>query len=294
MILSEGIKNAYKWIYPENKELSQDLIDTAGSEFVAKLLYNRGIDTQEKIKIFLNSENIVISCPYLFEDMKKTVERINTAVEKQESIVIYGDFDADGVTSTALLYKTLKHMGANVSYFIPDRSEEGHGLNSGSVCKLISSRKAKLIITVDCGISNISEISLAKGLGTDVIITDHHEPPENIPPAYAIINPKLSEDSTLKYLAGVGVSYKLALALLESQNKRDFSSEILPLAAVGTIADVVPLIGENRVIVVQGLKLFSENRSLGLIKLLEVAGCNIDNGISSEMIAYSLPLQEVL
>jgi single-stranded-DNA-specific exonuclease len=204
------------WIYPEKKELSPELIKIAGSNIIATLLANRGIDTAEKAKTFLDIDNIELSSPNVFEHMPKAVERITKAIEQQEHIIIYGDFDADGITSTSLLVKTFRHIGANVSYYIPDRSKEGHGLNSKAICKLISSRKAKLIVTVDCGVSDKTEIALAKGLGVDVIVTDHHEIPETLPPAYAIINPKMHEEyKDLQYLAGVGVAYKLAQALLE-------------------------------------------------------------------------------
>ena len=288
MVRSCKIENKYKWVYSECRDLSSGLIKAAGSKILAKLLVNRAIDSPEKIKTFLDLENVEISSPSLFEHMEKSVERINKAIEKQEHVVIYGDFDADGVTSTSLLFKTLKHLGADVSYFIPDRSEEGHGLSSASVCRLISSKKAKLIITVDCGISNLSEITLAKGLGTDIIVTDHHEGPEVLPPAYAIINPKIiEEDSDLKYLAGVGVAFKLACALLDFYNKQDYIDNILPLVAVGTIADVVPLLGENRALVYRGLKLISEQRSPGLYKLLEITGYKLDQ-ISAEMIAFGV------
>ncbi len=288
MVQSCNLENKYKWVYPENKQVSTELVKAAGSHVVAQLLLNRGIDTPEKIKAFLNLDNTKISSPFIFEHMDKAVNRINQAIEKQEHIVIYGDFDADGVTSTSLLFKTLKHLNANVSFFIPDRSEEGHGLNSASICKLISSKKAKLIITVDCGVSNITEIALAKSFGTDVIITDHHEAPEVLPSAYAIINPKLmDEDTDLKYLAGVGVAYKLASALLESHNKVDYTDNILCLVAVGTIADVVPLLGENRALVHRGLKLLSRDRAPGLVKLLEIAGCNLDQ-VSANSIAFGV------
>lgn len=288
MVQPCGLEVKYRWVYPEVKQVSAELVKAAGSHIVAQLLLNRGIDTPELVKSFLNIDNTKISSPDLFEHMEKAVNRINQAIEEQEHIVIYGDFDADGVTSTSLLFKTLLHLNANVSYFIPDRSEEGHGLNSASICKLISSKKAKLIITVDCGVSNITEIALAKSFGTDVIITDHHEAPDVLPSAFAIINPKLiEEDSDLKYLAGVGVAYKLAAGLLEFHNKTDYLNNILCLVAVGTIADVVPLIGENRALVYQGLKLLSRDKAPGLVKLLEVAGCNLDQ-VSASSIAFGV------
>ena len=277
------------WIYPENNELSSELIKEAGSRILARLLLNRGIDSPEKIKEFLYPETITISSPFKFTHMEKAVERINKAIEDQEHIVIYGDFDADGVTSTSLLYKTLTHLKANVSYYIPDRTDEGHGLNSASICRLISAKKAKLIITVDCGISNLSEITLAKGLGTDIIITDHHEPAEILPPAFAIINPKVCvECSEIGYLAGVGVAFKLASALLEKNKSEEYIDEILHLVALGTIADVVPLLGENRALVYRGLKVISQKHPQAIIKLLQSAGYKLDKNISAEMIAFGI------
>ena len=287
-----------KWIYPERQPISEELLKTAGSEVIANLLINRGIDTHKKAEIFLNPHKIQLSSPFVFNDMGKTVARIKKAVENNEHIVVYGDFDADGVTSTSLLFKTFQHIGANFSYYIPDRIEEGHGLNSGAICKLISAKKAKVIITVDCGISNIVEITLAKSLGTDVIVTDHHEAPEILPPAYAIINPKspdaLSENlpsdeiKSLTCLAGVGVAYKLACAVLAEFDKSEFHEEIMYLAAIGTIADVVPLLGENRYIVKRGLELIGEKKPFGVMKILETAGCNIDKGISSDMVGFAI------
>lgn len=279
----------YTWSYPENKELSPELIQAAGSVLTAQLLFNRGIDTPEKAKSFFDLDNAEISSPYVFEHMQKAVNRIDNAIKDQEHIVIYGDFDADGITSTSLLYKTLRHLGANVSYYIPDRSEEGHGLNSASICKLISAKQAKLIITVDCGISNFAEITLAKGLGVDIIITDHHEVPEIVPPAFAIINPKTSQEHTgYRYLAGVGVAYKLAQALLEFYNKLDYIDEILYLVAIGTIADVVPLIDENRALVYKGLKVISEKRPTNIIELLQVSGYKVDNNIPADAVAFGI------
>lgn len=281
------------WIYPKKVEISQEIFDKitklTDSKIITQLLVNRGITTVEKAKEFMSPEDIELTSPYLFPEMEKSVERILQAIEKQEVIVVYGDFDADGVTSTSLLYKTLKYLDANVQYYIPDRTLEGHGLNSASICRLISGKKAKLIITVDCGVSNHTEITLAKGLGTDVIITDHHTIPEIPPAAYSIINPKqLTEETRVKYLAGVGVAFKLAQALLETFNKKEFEEEILPLVSIGTIADVVPLLDENRTLVNRGLNAVIKNKPLNIEILLKSAGYKVEKGISSEMIAFGI------
>ena len=258
------------WKTKELIEPAQDLTEAAGSKLLAQLLVQRGIDSVKKIHDFLNPAQMKITSPFVFTDMQKAVDRIFDAVDKQEKIIIYGDFDADGVTSTSLLYKTLCHLNANVEFYIPNRENENHGLNSKALVKLIAKHKAKLIITVDCGVSDIEQVNFARGFKVDVIITDHHEAPEVLPEAFAIINPKafnsLKKDLTveeieaLNQLAGVGVAFKLACALLEKKEDYDFANELLPLVAVGTIADVVPLLYENRSFVEAGLKLIEQGK----------------------------------
>lgn len=289
------MKNNYKWVYSQNNaddKLFAEIKKVAGSEIIARLLINRGIVNSKEAENFLNLADAKVSSPYIFPDMEKTVTRINKAIQDNEHIVVFGDFDADGVTSTSLLYKTLKHLDANVSFYLPERIEEGHGLNSASVCKLISSRKAKLIITVDCGISNVNEVKLANSLGTDVIITDHHEPQEEIPSAFAIINPKMlqenEETKNIRYLAGVGVAYKLAVALLESNSKMDFHDEIFYFVALGTVGDVVPLLGENRTFVHMGMNLLSQKRPASIGKILEISGYKSKQKISAGTIAFGI------
>lgn len=285
--------SCYKWTY-KNREISSETFaeikSVTGSGIIASLLINRGITCPKKAKEFLNPSNFELSSPYVFNDMQKAVDRINDSIKKQERVVVFGDFDADGVTSASLLYKTLKFLGSNADYYIPDRKDEGHGLNRATLCRLISQEKAKLIITTDCGISNLAEIKLAQSLGTDVIITDHHEPPAELPQAYAIINPKtLDKDPTgLKYLAGVGVAYKLAQALLESNSKEDFTEEILHLVAIGTIGDVVPLLGENRALVHSGLEVITRKKPPAIAKILETAGYKPDKKINSGMVAFGI------
>ncbi|MBQ7125564.1 DHH family phosphoesterase, partial [bacterium] len=266
---------------------------------VKRLLISRGIKTEEEIHEFLNPLEMDITSPIVFTDMEKAIERLSRAIDSEEVIIIYGDFDADGVTSTSVLYKTLKYLGANVHYFIPDRENEGHGFDKKALIKLMTTVKPKVIISVDCGISDVDAVNFINTFKTiDVIITDHHEAPEELPKAYAIINPKapnaLDENLSSKqieyltYLAGCGVAFKVAQALLIKYEKTEFVYEILPFVAVGTVADVVPLLGENRYFVTKGLELISRGKHYGLKRLLESAGFDITKGITSENIAFGV------
>ena len=267
---------------------------------IERLLSVRGINsTTEEIKEFLYPEEITLLHPNAFCDMQKGVSRIESAIKNNEKILIYGDFDADGITSTSVLIRTLKHLNADVDYFIPSRETDGHGLNTNALVKLMVSVKPKLIITVDCGISNIEEVNFINSFNKDVIITDHHESGEILPNAYAIINPKAQNSlneklsaKEIKYLtslAGVGVAFKLAQGVLERFDKLSFSQELLPYVALGTIADIVPLIGENRYYVKKGLELISKGYHYGIKRLLEISGYNnIEDGISAEQISFGV------
>lgn len=265
---------------------------------IERLLSVRGV-SKDEVETFLDPYSLTLTHPNAFCDMRKAVERVVKAIDNSEKILIYGDFDADGVTSTSLLMKTLTYLGADVEYYIPTRENEGHGLSTESLVKLMVKVKPKLIITVDCGISNVEEVAFINSFKKDIIITDHHEAPEVLPEAFAIINPKapnsLDESLTtreiryLSSLAGVGVAFKLAQGMLEHYDKLDYSLEILPFVAVGTIADVVPLIGENRYYVLKGLDLIRGGRHYGLKRLLESAGHNnIEDGITAEQVAFGI------
>mgnify|MGYP002623454999 CR=1 FL=1 len=265
---------------------------------IERLLSVRGIGKSEE-KDFLDPLGMTLLSPKVFCDMDKAVLRIEKAIKEQEKILIYGDFDADGVTSASLLVRTFRHLGANFDYYIPSRETDGHGLNSKALVKLMVSVKPKLIITVDCGISNIEEVNFINSFKKDIIITDHHESGDILPDAYAIINPKaqnsLSEELTSKEilymtsLAGVGVAFKLAQAVLNKFDKIDYSVDLLPYVAVGTIADIVPLIGENRYFVIKGLDLISKGKHYGLKRLLESAGYNnIEDGLTADKIAFGV------
>lgn len=273
--------------------------DNSGEKsLVKRLLISRGIKTDEEIYEFLHPLEAKVSQPEVFCNMPKAVERLTKAIDNGEKIIIYGDFDADGVTSTSLLYKTFKHLGADVNYFIPDRDKEGHGFDTKALVKIMTTAKPKVIISVDCGISDFEAVNFINSFKIDVIITDHHEAPEVLPNAYAIINPKApncldenlstKEIESLTSLAGVGVAFKVAQGLLKHYGKTDFVYEILPFVAVGTISDIVPLVGENRYYVTKGLQLISQGRHYGLKRLLESAGYNLSKGITAENIAFGV------
>jgi len=284
-----------EWEISENKSYDKKINSLTNSEILSQILANRGIDTYDKAYGFLNPTIMPFSSSNNFVDMDKAVERIKEAIEKSQNIVIYGDFDCDGVTSTAVLYKTLVKIGAKVGSYIPNRMSENHGLSSKAIVEIISQQKAKLIITVDNGISNVSEVKLAQSLGTDVIITDHHEPGETLPPAFAIINPKcmgkiidglnMSEIESMVNFAGVMVAYKLCSKLLESFNKKDFEKELIPLVTLGTISDVMPLVMENRTLVTLGLEIIKKNPPKWLKKIFKLSGNNIEN-VDSETLAF--------
>lgn len=278
------------------KEWIFNKYDGQEKSLVKRLLNSRGIKTEEDIKEFLNPLEMKLTHPNAFTDMQKCVERLSTAIDNGEKIVIHGDFDADGVTSTSLLYRTFKHLGADVNYFIPDREKEGHGFDTKALVKVMTQVKPKVIISCDCGISDVDAVNFLNSFKIDVIITDHHEAPEELPKAYGIINPKApnaldeklstKQITSLTSLAGVGVAFKVAQALLEKYEKLDYISEILPYVAVGTVADLVPLVGENRYLVTKGLELISNGKHYGLTRLLDSAGYK--GQITSEHIAFGI------
>lgn len=279
-----------EWVLKSDSNNQKSLVD--------RLLEVRGIKGEDAKRDFLHPLEITLLHPNAFCDMPKAVERIVKAIDNKENILIYGDFDADGVTSTSVLLKTFRYLGAVVDFYIPNRETEGHGLNSKALIQLMSKKNPKLIITVDNGISNIEEVKFVKSFGRDIIITDHHEAPEELPDAYAIINPKAmnaldeklssTQIEYMTYLAGVGVAFKLAQGVLEHYGKIDFSYELLPFVTVGTIADIVPLVGENRFFVTKGLELIAQGKHYGLKRMLDIAGVNLENGLTSEQVAFSI------
>ena len=239
----------------------------------AQLLVNRNIKTPEAAQDFLFGGLSACSDPFLMKDMHKAVGRIKKAIEKNEKILIYGDYDVDGVTATALLANVLDEMGANFETFIPNRLEEGYGMNVRAVA-LARDHGVGLIITVDCGINSVKEVECANNYGIDVIITDHHEVKGDAhPDAYAILDPHQETcEYPFKFLAGVGVAYKLARALMG--DNKEVVDKHLDLVALGTIADVAPLNGENRILAKLGLKKLRNTDKPGLRALMEVARVN--------------------
>lgn len=248
------------------------------SQVVAQLLINRGIHTTEQGRLFLSSELTSLHRPFLFKDMNKAVNRIIKAVEAGEKILVYGDYDADGLTATALLVKVFRDLGQDVDFYVPNRLIEGYGLHL-AVLQKARDNGTSLVVTVDCGISALSEARWAEENGLDLIITDHHEPPPEIPPAFALLNPKIPGcEYPFKELAGVGVALKLAQALLETAGRGSAAwQEYLDLACLGTVADIVPMHGENRILVKHGLQVLANTRSAGLEALVSSSGIKKGN-----------------
>lgn len=244
------------------------------SPLVVQLLYNRGLRDQKQVDEFFNPDfGQDINDPYLLKGIKKAAQRIIEAVDKKEKIVIYGDFDADGVCSAAILYLTLKELEhKNLDVYIPDREKENHGLNENSVRGLAQSG-AKLIIAVDCASNDSEEVDLANSLGIETIIVDHHELDRKMVKALALVNPLQKGDKyPFKELSGAGVVYKLTCVLIEeSRLSKDFSKWLLDLVAVATVADVMPIIGENRTLVKYGLGVLAQTRWPGLAELMRTA-----------------------
>ena len=258
--------------YNVNPRLQKVLSDNLGiSPVFAQVLVNRNIRTPEQAQEFLFGGMASCHDPFLMKDMEKAVDRIRKAVSSGEKIMVYGDYDVDGVTSTALLSRALERLGADHETFIPNRLEEGYGLNIRAVAHA-RDHGVKLLITVDCGINSAEEVKCANNYGIDVIVTDHHEVKGGVhPPAYAILDPHQPDCGyPYKYLAGVGVAYKLARAL-EAGREGAVDGD-LDLVALGTVADIVPLNGENRILAKAGMKALRNTSKPGLKALMEVAG----------------------
>ena len=254
---------------------------------ISQILKNRGIDNEKDAEIFMNPSLEYLRDPFLMKDMKKSTDRIKKAIENKERIYIYGDYDVDGVSSTSILFLYFKSIDFPVKYYIPNRLEEGYGINEEAI-KKIHNDGCDLIITVDCGITSVKEVDLANELGIDVIITDHHECQSEIPNALAIVNPK-QEDCNYPFdmLCGCGVAFKIIQALTDEEEFKTSMFDYLEIVTLATICDIVPLIDENRIIVKNGLKLMKEGKNLGLRELIKVCGIETEK-IGSSHIGYSV------
>jgi len=268
--------NEVKWIVTETDPmLADELAVQAGvPRVIARLLINRGIRTVEQAKAFLNPSTSDLHDPFLLPDLEAGVKRLAQAVESGEKICIHGDYDVDGITSAAVLVRTLRALKANVSHRLPHRHREGYGIKPVAVEEALE-KGVSLIVTCDCGITACETVEFANECGIDVIVTDHHEQGAELPRAVAVVNPKRHDaDYPFPELAGVGVALKLAQALVRyfGYNEDSFISKFVDLAALGTVADVVPLLGENRIIVKYGLEAIPKSRKVGLQTMLKSAG----------------------
>lgn len=256
------------------------------SPIAAKILYNRGINSAEKLENFLKADLSHLHDPYDLHDMDKTVKRIRQAIENYEQILIYGDYDADGMTSASIVKEALEMLGAEVQVYLPNRFTDGYGPNQSVYKYFIEQQDISLIITVDNGVAGHKAIAYAQEMGVDVIVTDHHSMPAQLPSAFAIVHPEHPQaDYPFKHLAGCGVAFKLACALLES-----IPTEMLDLVAIGTIADMVSLTDENRIMVKVGLEILKNTERVGLQELMRISDVDVDS-INEETVGFKLAPQ---
>jgi single-stranded-DNA-specific exonuclease len=285
VIVTHSVNEQTQWhLLPKAPE---DYLSAAGaSPLIAQLLYNRNISLN-KVASFLSGDQVTQGNPFLLPDMQKAVTRIYKAILSKEKIVIYGDFDVDGVTATATLTEGLSWLGAQVGTYIPDRFDEGHGLNSDAISKL-NQQGFNLIITVDCGITDNEQVKQARKMGMDIIITDHHIPSTDLPPAIAAVDAKRQESRyPFPDLAGVGVAFKLLQALFHKDSREHKLVELLDMVALGTVADMVPLIDENRYLVQRGLEVLNNTNRIGLQNMIKTSGLQMGK-LDAESISWDL------
>lgn len=286
----------YKWVLNKEENFEKEFLDIAfNSKIIATLLKNRGITSVAKAKEYLYPDFYLESRPEEIPHLIKARDRIIKAINIKEKITIFGDYDVDGVTSTSCLLLTLNQLTEYVDYYIPSRLNEGYGLNKKAIEKLAKTNKTKLLITCDCGISNHDEIQYANSLGVDVIVTDHHLVPKLLPPAHAVLNPRLlPQDHKLHNLPGVGIAYKLAEALIEARSKEAGKQrknilkkeDLLDLVTLGMIADLAPLAHENRYLVQIGLPKLASTNKVGLQELLRI--CGVKKEVSSDHVGFGI------
>lgn len=264
-----------KWqIYETDKEKVEKISKKYNiNELLATILINRNIVDEEDIRLFLEPTRADFHDPFLITDMEKAVNRIIKSINNQEKVIIYGDYDVDGITSITVLKSFLKDRGLEVSSYIPNRLNEGYGLNKSAIDKIVND-KYDLMITVDCGISGIEEIEYANSLGIETIVTDHHEAGNELPKALAVIDNKRKDSKyPFRELAGVGVVFKLIQAIgIKLGLKEEEYLKYLDIVCVGTISDIVPLIDENRVITKLGLMLIKQTKNIGLKSIISSSG----------------------
>ncbi len=272
-------------VLPFDSAAAQDLAGLLDVSIpTAALLLQRGCHTVEACRHFLAPQLADLTSPSAMQGIKAAADIIRRAVDEQRAIIIYGDYDVDGICSTVILLECLRDLGAKVAYYIPDRLEEGYGLNLDTI-KRLATEGCSLLITVDCGISSCEEIALAREMGMEVIVTDHHTPSEHLPRANAIVNPKLDHIEACRELCGAGVAYQLARALL---GLADDNTQWLDLVALATIADVVSLTGDNRILVKIGLACLNKTRRLGLSRLMEICGIDLDQAVSPRQVGFMI------
>lgn len=279
-----------RWVVapPPDSTLVDGLVTSTGlSRQIIQILVSRGLETTEKIESFLDPNLKDLKDPFSMLGMERLVERVSTALMQNEKIIIYGDYDVDGITATTLLFLVLRRLGAQVDYFLPNRLVEGYGLSEDGINAAIK-KGVSLIITVDTGITAVDEVAYANSKGVDILITDHHEPAERTPEAFAIVNPKQVGCSYGGELSGVGVAFKVAQALYNrfGQDEAELS-EHLDLVALGTSADIVPLVGENRILTRFGMKQIAMTAKPGLKWLIDVSGI-IGKSIGTGQIVFVL------
>ena len=278
-----------KWeCYEVDNKKVKELVDQYGiNELLARILVNKNITNKNDMSIFMNPTRKDFHDPFLMPDMEIAINRLLKAIENNQKIIIYGDYDADGITSTTVLKLFLEERGMDVSTYIPNRLNEGYGLNKGAIKKIYDDG-FRLMVTVDCGISGIEEVEYANSLGIEMIITDHHEPAESLPNAIAVVDAKRKDNEyPFNQLAGVGVVFKViqALSMRLGLDEKEYL-KYLDIVCIGTISDIVPLVDENRVIAKLGLKLVAQTRNIGLRALIEIIGFkNIDSSSVSFGIA---------
>ena len=280
----------HRWILPACENLNGDAIswsEICGSECIARLLFRKGFRSADEVQNFLRPRLSSLSDPFLLTQMHAAVARIFAALDRHERIVLFGDYDVDGVTSLALLEEMLRGYGASPDLFLPLRMEEGYGLSRESVERCFEQHRPRLLIAIDCGTSSTAEIADLNQRGVDVIVLDHHEPKSQLPDCVAMVNPKTDSASRSRYLCSVGIVFKLCHALLKTRPLPGFDLKSkLDLVALGTVADIVPLIEENRILVQRGAIEIARTTRIGLKRLMQVAG--VRPPVLPEDIGYKL------